>query len=1067
MRESIPVLSMLLVISLCLSCNSSSDGEAPLPATVDFNFHIKPILSDRCFKCHGPDEKKREADLRLDTEQGAFAALGEQGDRFAIVAGNVNKSELVHRINSSDPDKQMPPPESSLTLSAYEIKLLEKWIKQGAAWKEHWAFIPPTKNELPNIRQKKWPKNEIDYYVLAKLEKEGISPAEVEAKEKWLRRVSFDLIGLPPSLQEIDRFLGDNSEEAYSKVVDRLLASQAFGERMASPWLDAARYADSHGYQDDRPRTIWPWRDWVTDAFNQNMPYDSFLIWQIAGDLLPEATYEQKLATAFNRNHGITQEGGVVNEEYITEYVADRTNTLSTAVMGLTMECARCHDHKYDPISQKDYYQLFAFFNRIDERGQISYFDEAPVPNMRMEDAELEAQIAWIDSAIIDNEAKLKQVERNAYPDFEQWAATDLPNLVPQKLIEQGLISHHTFDEYTDLSSPNELPSAHLAKANTGLIGAIAEPSIVEGASRKALAFDGENFMNLGDIGDFEWYDHFSFGGWIRQGNKLKKAAAMFSKRNGEQKRGGYELLLLPDRRLQTSLIHHHLSERITIKSRGKVKKAAWTHVFVTYDGSGQAEGLKIYINGKVQRSVVIHDKLKRQSILNGNDFILGHWTPRNLKNKELQGFEGGEIDEVKIFNRDLSPWELGIMAGNLPTELPKKTAYPLYLTKHHPRFRQYREALDSLRAAHREVPYIMIMQEADSPRATHILARGAYDAKGEEVAPNMPKAIMPFSADLPKNRLGLAKWLTDPKHPLTARVFVNRCWQLMFGRGLVKTAEDFGSQGDLPSHPALLDYLAVDFVAHQWNIKWLMRQIALSATYRQSARISPSQLKKDPENILLARGPNQRFSSEMMRDNALSVSGLLNNQVGGPWVKPYQPQGVWRALANQIGENKYRASKGKDLYRRSLYTYWKRTIPPPMMLTFDAAERTVCVVKRQSTSTPLQALVLLNDPQYVEASRVLAERMLREGGENNEDRLRWGFRLLTSRWPLQEEMHELTQLLKNLHQAYQQDKEALNESLLQVGDKPWPKDLDEEILTVFTVLANTLLNLDEAKMRS
>lgn len=1057
-----------LSLSIFLSNCESVEKQPQLPQIVDFNFHIKPILSDRCFKCHGPDEKAREADLRLDTEEGAFAALGEKKDHFAIVAGDLDKSQLYHRITSDDPDELMPPPESNLSLSAYEVQLLGKWIKQGAEWKEHWAFIKPKKAELPKISDKKWPQNEIDYFVLARLQKEGLSPEKEETKEKWLRRVSFDLTGLPPSLEELDAFLADESDNAYEKVVDKLLASDAYGERMASPWLDAARYADSHGYQDDRPRTIWPWRDWVIEAFNQNMPYDSFLIQQIAGDLLPNTTYKTKLATAFNRNHGITQEGGVVNEEYITEYVADRTNTLSTAVLGLTMECARCHDHKYDPLSQKDYYQLFAFFNTLEEKGQISYFDLSPKPNIRMEDAELEAQLAWIDSMIRVKEIQLEEKLSTQPEEFSQWTKSELPQLSSDDLLSNGLISHHTFNEYDQLASPNELAFAHTAKANTGLIGVIAEPALTEGYLENALAFDGENFMNLGDIGDFEWYNHFSYGGWINHSGKFEKALGIFTKRNGEQKRGGYDLILLPDRRLQVSIIHNQRKERIVVQTKKKLQNGIWTHVFTTYDGSGKAKGLKVFINGIEQEVDIENDELDRKSILNGNDFIVGHWTHRNLNNGSITGFKGGKLDDIRIYGRDLSAWEVGLLAGSDPDDLNPNTAYPLFLKQKDQNFQQTSTYLDSLRSEHFEIPYIMIMEEPDTlPRKTHLLARGSYDAPTEEVVPQTPNVLLPFSEKFPKNRLGLAQWLTHSDHPLTARVIVNRCWQLMFGRGIVKTTEDFGSQGDLPSHPELLDWLAVDLVENGWNLKRLMKQIALSATYRQSSKISPKKYKRDSENILLARGPNQRFSAEMIRDNALAISGLINRQVGGPWMKPYQPKGVWKALANQIGENKYRPSHGNRLYRRSLYSYWKRTIPPPMMLTFDAAERTVCVVKRQSTSTPLQALVLLNDPQYIETSRVFAERILQEGGEDLEARIRWGFRMATSRWPSQNEVDELGKLFEEINESIDEDPESLTTDILKIGEYRVPAHLDPKTLAVYSVLANTLLNLDEAKMKS
>ena len=514
------------------------------------------------------------------------------------------------------------------------------------------------------------------------------------------------------------------------------------------------------------------------------------------------------------------------------------------------------------------------------------------------------------------------------------------------------------------------------------------------------------------------------------------------------------------------SFITKEMSE-ITVISRGKVKKGDWQHVFTTYDGSGKASGLKIFIDGKEQRTTVERDSLQRKSILNGNDFIVGHWTPRNLKNRDLQGFTNGSLDDVRIYARDLSPWEVALLADEDPSRISANAAYPLFLRLQNREFQQTSWHLDSLRSEYTEIPYIMIMEEADSVRETHLLARGAYDAPTDQVFPNTPEVMLPFSDAYPKNRLGLAQWLTNPDHPLTARVIVNRCWQLMFGRGIVKTTEDFGSQGDLPSHPALLDWLAVDLMENNWDIKRLMKQIALSATYRQSATIPPSKYKRDSENVLLARGPNQRFSAEMVRDNALSVSGLINRQVGGPWMKPYQPKGVWKALANQIGENKYRPSTGDRLYRRSLYSYWKRTIPPPMMLTFDAAERTVCVVKRQSTSTPLQALVLLNDPQYVEASRVFATRMLQEGGDDIEEQIRWGFRMATSRLPQDREVQKIMALFEEISQTMQEDQTALTAEILEIGEYDIPDGIDPQKLAVYSVIANTLLNLDEAKMKS
>ena len=1041
----------LLAGCLLWACGTNQNPQTAIPEQIDFNFHVKPLLSDRCFKCHGPDDKTREAGLRFDTEEGLFAALTES-EGFAIVPGEVEKSQLIHRIRSTDPDELMPPPESNLSLNDTEIEILTRWIEQGAEWKEHWAFTKPVQAAFPVVDQESWPRNEIDHFVLSRMEGLDWEPNPEAAKAKWLRRVSFDLTGLPPSPEELEDFIADESEAAYEKVVDRLLASPAYGERMASIWLDAARYADSHGYQDDKPRTMWPWRDWVIKAFNDNLSYQDFVTWQLAGDLLPEATYEQKLATGFNRNHAITQEGGVVNEEYITEYVADRTNTLSTAFLGLTMECARCHDHKYDPFSQKDYYQLFAFFNTLEERGQVSYFDLAPVPNMRVEDPALEAKRAWLDSMIMVTEEKVDSRQSIVHSGFGG----------EREALDKGLLLQVELEELTDLRTEASYPEKYFAHANTGLTRELEAPEVVPGQTGNGLGFDGHNFLNLGDVGDFEWYNRFTIGAWVKPTEKPEKGAGLLSKRNGEQKRGGYDLLLLPDMRVQAALVHNQGRERIEVQSLRKIPLNRWTHLAYTYEGSGKAKSLKLYINGEAQPVRIAADSLKRLSILNGNDLLAGHWTHRNNNTHDRQGFANGAIDEVRVYDRALNEKEISAWAGkaeNAHTHTPTQTQQDEELVT-------LNRLLDSLRSEWFEIPYVMIMEEVDTPRTSYVLERGAYDAHGEVVQAGAPKQLLAFDGTFPQNRLGLAQWLTHPDHPLTARVMINRCWQLFFGQGIVKTAEDFGSQGDLPSHPELLDWLAVDFVENGWDVKRLMKQMALSATYRQSAKIDPQKYQADPENRFLSRGPNQRLSAEMIRDNALAVSGLLQPQVGGHWVKPFQPPGIWKALANQIGENKYRPSSGPKQYRRSLYSYWKRTIPPPMMLTFDAAERAVCVVKRQNTNTPLQALVLLNDPQFIEASRALAMRMMREGGNDFDSRTRWAFRLLTHRSPSDTELKELQSLWQALAE---QPESELSESLLHIGSLPIPEDLMDQAaeLTRYTLIANTLLNLDEAKMKS
>ena len=1075
MRHFFLIIGVLLVFGRCNAPRQGPDA-APLPEVVDFNFHVKPILSDRCFKCHGPDANTREANLRLDTPEGAFAHLEDDTSRFSIVPGNAEESEVYVRITHPDPEERMPHPDSKLTVSDREKELIKRWIEQGAEWKTHWSFTPPSLPDLPAVKDDNWPRQPFDYFVLAKLEQEGLKPSPEETRAKWLRRVSFDLTGLPPTLEELDAFTADETEDAYEKVVDRLIASRAYGERMASVWLDAARYADSHGYQDDRPRTMWPWRDWVIDAYNENLSYDQFITWQLAGDLLPDASYEQKLATAFNRNHAITQEGGVVNEEYVTEYVADRTNTMATSVLGLTLECARCHDHKYDPISQKEYFEMFAFFNGIDERGQINYFDLAPKPNILVEDAELEAEIEALRRKREAAEATLAGL---SIPDtnFESWLNSSFVSLDLEASISEGLVSYYPLDELDESRTPDDVNPEKPGVINTRLINVLAAPEVDAGYEGNAFTFDGENYLNIGDIGDFDHADRFSMGGWVFSEERREKEASIIVKRNEEQKRGGYELVLTEENRLKAGLIHNQGSEQILVETREPVPAGTWSHVFFTYDGSAAASGVTLYVDGEEQAITVERDSLARRSILNGNDVLVGNWTTRNTGNGSRFGFEDGAVDEVRIYSRELAPIEVAVLAGKDPKQayaaLPddrkrlfaSEQILPFYLNRVAPSFVSARSRLDSLRSIQLEIPYVMIMEEMDEPRPTHVLARGAYDAPEEEVQPATPEHILSFPEDLPRNRLGLAQWVLHEDNPLTARVAVNRMWQMLFGRGIVATPEDFGSQGVLPTHPEMLDWLAVTFRQSGWDIKKTLKDIVLSSTYRQTAQSSPEMRQRDPQNELLARGPAQRFASEMVRDNALLVSGLLKHKEGGQWVKPYQPPGVWKELANQIGENKYRQSQGDDLYRRSIYSYWKRTIPPPAMLTFDAAERTVCVVKRPSTSTPLQALILLNDPQMIEASRMLAERVMNEENEA-EAQLQLAFRLITSRLPDRDELRMLIQLFGDEFSRFEDDPNSAVE-LLSIGEMPVSDQVDKAKLAGLTVVINTMFNMDEAKMRS
>lgn len=762
-------LFFLATIQACRQSAGDQHAENQLPEKISYNFHIRPILSDNCYACHGPDANKREAGLRLDIADSAYKALEENPAAHALVPGKPKSSEAYLRISSKDKEQMMPPPESDLKLTAHEIKLIEKWIKQGAKYEPHWAFVVPEDQDLPQVKNKEWVKNEIDYFIAHKQEQQRIAPNEEADKERLLKRVSFDLTGLPPSLEMMDRFLADSSANAYEHIVDELLQRAAYGERMAVHWMDIARYADSYGYQMDNYRSQWPWRDWVIHAFNQNMPYDQFITWQLAGDLMPNATKEQLLATGFNRNHKITEEGAVDEEEYRVTYVTDRTNTVSKAMMGVTMECANCHDHKFDPFSQKEYFQLFAFFNNVDELR----------------------------------------------------------------------------DTYTAIDPTVGTPEAYAKNP----------------------------LMEISD---------------------------------------------------------EDVEEILTFISK-----------------------------------------------------------PDTSNNKLI----------------------------------------------------------------------VSVMGELDTVRSTYVLERGAFDAHGEEVQAGTPESILPFNNSFPKNRLGLAQWLFDKQNPLTARVFVNRIWQVFFGKGIVETAGDFGMQGKRPSHPELLDWLAVDFMHHGWDIKRLLRQLVTSATYRQSAVVTPEKQNADPDNVLLARAPRYHLQAEFIRDLVLSSSGLLVKTIGGPSVKPYQPDGLWEA-ATAGGSNlaDYKQDHGDNLYRRGLYTFIKRTVPPPSMLIFDASNRDQCEIGRSTTNTPLQALVMMNNPAILEASRVLAADLLQEDSEA-QDKIIKAFRLIVCRKPYEDEIRLLT---KYYRKQLKTIKKQSAEKLLAVGEYPLPKDLDNITLAAMMQVINMIYNLEE-----
>ena len=1063
--QPIPLMLILLVTALwtATGCGpavtTDPDLLARLPERVDYNYHIKPLLSDRCYACHGPDDNARQAGLRLYTEEGATKAELESGGH-AIVPGSLRRSAVFARITSDDPDRMMPPPESNLMLSEYEKALIARWIDQGAQWKPHWAFIPPEMPQPPTVNKTDWPRNAIDPFVLTRLEREGLVPAPEADKERLLRRVTFDLTGLPPTIKEIDAFLADEAPDAYEKVVDRLLASEAYGERMANEWMDVARYADSHGYHADGLRMMWPWRDWVIQAFNENMPFDQFVTWQLAGDLLPDATNEQKLATAFHRNHQMTAEGGVIDEEYRIEYVVDRTNTTARAFLGLTMECARCHDHKFDPISQKEFYQFAAFFNNVNELG-LTGDDGNAGPMLMLLKADEEAALAEAQTQIAAQEAKLA-ARREAVAE----AGLHRTSTGTASTLSKGLVAHYPLDVLRDKKTPNRARPSQPATVN-------GEPEVIDGPRESGVRFDNDyDNLFLQKNGQFERTDPFSVSVWIRPEARGAYAEILGNAHQKNTYWRGWEVYLDSLNHVAARFIHALPHNYIHVRTQAAVPLDAWTHVVMTYDGSSKAAGLRLFVDGKQAPVAVEHDNLYKSILPVDHHYERVDRALRVARSyRAFGGDDGiftGSMDDIRLYDRMLAAAEAArLFNDEPPADTPDAHRLETYLHHHDAEYRhllaevkQAREAEQTLLA---DMPEVMVMEEMDTPRPTYVLDRGIYDQPRERVEPGVPARLGGFPDDLPPNRLGLAQWLLRPDHPLTSRVTVNRYWLMLFGQGLASTPQDFGNQGALPTHPALLDWLATTFTASGWDVKGLMKLIVTSATYRQSSKADPAVLARDPSNSLLARGPRYRLPAEMIRDNALAASGLLVNKIGGPSVKPYQPPGLWIEKGNfSAALLTYQPDEGESLYRRSLYTFIRRTSPPPSMTVFDAPDRTTCMVRRQNTNTPLQALVLMNDPQYVEAARILAERMQKEGGDNLQTQITYGFRLTTGRRPTAAEVDLLTRLYEDEHSKFN-TVPTNADSLLTVGDFPRDPSLNKTTTAALAVVASLLINHDEA----
>ena len=1026
---------------------------AAAEAKIDFSFQIRPVLADHCFKCHGADEKARKGKLRLDLPEGAYAVRVPETREAAIVPHHPELSQLCWRIAATNEDDRMPPPDSKLTLTDEEKRLLEQWVKQGAEYKPHWAFIPVGKVAVPKGAFFGGSHNPIDAFVGARLRREGCQPAAPAGRETLIRRLSFDLRGLPPSLGEIDAFLADKSPDAYERVVDQMLASPAYGEQQARQWLDLARFADTYGYQNDLERDMSPWRDWVIRAFNENLPYDQFITWQLAGDLLPGATRDQVLATAFNRLHRQTNEGGSVEEEFRVEYVADRVATAGTAFLGLTIGCARCHDHKYDPISQKDFYRMSAFFNNIDESGLYSHFTRAtPGPTLLLYRPGQQAAHQALQTRIDRKEAALAAEARAARIRFAAWAGAQTLTIPAPAPVDAFGFDTIANDTSSDRVNTNR--SAVLVDA----------PTPVEGRIGKALQFSGDNSVVCKGAGVFNRTTPFSFSLWLRPTETQERAVIVHRSRawtdSGSR---GYEFLL-EDGKPSFGLIHFWPGNALKVRAGTRLPLNRWSHLAVTYDGSSRAAGLRLFLNGEPLAVEIVRDHLFKD-ILHRTQ-----WGDAEADSIELtlgarfrdSGFKNGSIDEFEVFDRELTPWEVKEVAGAAAGQPEREAVLAWYTRRVDEPYQSTVAELRNLREAENrligEVPEIMVMSEMPQRRPTFLLKRGAYDVRGEEVLPGVPERIFPFADNLPRNRLGLAQWVVSQNNPLTARVAVNRVWRTHFGRGLVETEEDFGTQGKLPTHPELLDWLARTFMESGWDLKALHKRIVMSAAYQQSSETTAEMLAKDPENHLLARGPKHRLQAEEIRDSALAVSGLLSPRLGGPSVRPYQPDGLWEEAGTG---SHYVRSTGEDLYRRSLYTFWKRTSPPPAMRIFDAPSREVCTARRETTTTPLQALVLLNDPQFVEAARVLAEQLVRQAPTDVDGQITRGFRLATGRRPNPRELEVLRRMYREQLTVFKNDPAAA-QLYLKNGERPPDPALPSVDVAATAVLASALFNLDE-----
>jgi len=1051
--------SFYLLISA--ACAPLAWGDEPGGASVDFARDIRPILSDKCFSCHGPDEEHRKGGLRLDQREAAFA---ERDGVAAFQAGDAGRSEAWRRIVSGDPEDRMPPPKAKKPLGENEKALLLAWIEGGAEWSEHWSFAAPEKAEPPGAESSGGVvgKNPIDRFLEAALAERGLSPAPPADRRTLIRRLSFDLTGLPPAPEEIRAFLKDDSATAVETLVDRLLDSPHFGERMALMWLDAARYGDTSVMHADGPRDMWPWRDWVVEAFNRNQPYDRFSIEQIAGDLLPEPTNAQLVASGFNRNHPSSDEGGAIPEELRVSYVVDRVKTTANVWLGLSMECAQCHDHKYDPISQREYFQFYAYFNNtVDPGMQSRRGNQEPVVEV-VSEVEEEA-LARLDEQLGKAGGRVasarESVLAEALPSGEGKAA-------PDREARLKHLKHHF--------ALDDVEGRVLLDARGGR-DALGEKELVpatEASFGRGIRLDAQRTFDALEFTEFEHNSKLTFSAWVKI-DAPNTGGAVFAKMDSARNHRGFDFWFQGGKP-GIHLVNQWPSNALKVVSETALEPGEWHHVAISYDGSGHPEGVKIYVDGE-EGGATVEAKRLTGTIKNEVPFRIGG-------RSAAVGFKG-EVDDIRFYDRVLAPEEIAWTREDLVAEAEGTLAAersPAQRTLLQTLLLSRSSEYSALRAAELDLERERVellrgkatsMVMRDNPpeklRPTYLLERGEYDAPREDevISPGTPAVLPPLPADAPANRLALAQWLFAEDHPLTARVAANQVWQIFFSHGIVRTPGDFGAQGEFPTHPELLDWLAVDFRESGWDLKRLVRQIVLSEAYRRSSHLRPGDLESDPENRLLARAPRNRLPAEMIRDNALALSGQLVLKIGGPGVKPYQPPGLW-AEVGLGGNPKFVQDTGEKLYRRSLYTYWKRSAPPPAMALFDAPNRETCVLQRPVTNTPLQALAAMNDVQMMEAARHLAERILREGGSHPAERAAWLFELATARAPEAGETAALLDVYESGLSAFTGDA-GRSAALLGTGDSGRDETLPLAEHAAWTVVSSLVLNLDEVFTRN